>query len=152
MPRIDLPLDAVTLQALCEISHAENVTLVQVIRAAIERDLYRRTRAKRANRTDERLVAPIRALLAQDFAQSANWPELIKRLEAKGFALQEAGAGLALVQLPNNRRVAKASDLGASYGQLMRRFRAPFPGHRHTYLFDRVLREGMHCDHTHRAV
>ncbi|MFA8386707.1 MAG: hypothetical protein ACEPO2_13870 [Pelagibaca sp.] len=88
-------------------------------------------------RPDEQLIAPLRALLADDFAYATTWGDLQARLRIKGYALREAGAGLALVVLPENRCVAKASDLGYSYSRLMRRLKAPFPGHAHSYLFSR---------------
>ena len=129
------PIDPETYRALRRIAEREDSDIPALIRDAIRRDLYRRTRAKKAERPDERLIAPLRALLADDFAYATGWRDLQARLEVKGYALREAGAGLALIQLSGNRRVAKASDLGYSYSRLMRRFRAPFPGHSHRYLF-----------------
>lgn len=135
MPDVICPLDSQTYLALIQIADDEKSDIASVIRDAIRRDLFRRTRAKKAVRPDERLVAPLRALLAEDFAYAVSWSDLQSRLRAKGYALREAGAGLALVRLPENRRVAKASDLGYSYSRLMRRLNAPFPGHSHRYLF-----------------
>ncbi|MEQ9261420.1 MAG: hypothetical protein RIG84_20220 [Roseovarius sp.] len=137
MPEIRLPLAAETLSALDRIAREERSDVGAVIRAAVQRDLYRRTRAKKAVRPDERLIAPLRALLADDLAYARDWPDLQSRLQAKGYALREAGAGLILVRYPAGDRLAKASDLGYSYSRLMRRFKAPFPGHGHAYLFDR---------------
>ena len=136
---IDLicPVDSQTYHALTQIADAEGSSLPDIIRDAIRRDLFRRTRARKAVRPDEQLVAPLRALLADDFAYAAGWDDLQTRLRRKGYGLREAGAGLALIQLSGNRRIAKASDLGYSYSRLMRRFHAPFPGHSHTYLFTR---------------
>lgn len=135
MPDVICPIDSQTYLALTHIALAENSNVPALIRDAIRRDLFRRTRAKKAVWTDERLIAPLRVLLAEDFAHAETWPDLQSRLRAKGYALREAGAGLALVRLPDNRRVAKASDLGYSYSRLMRRLNAPFPGHSHAYFF-----------------
>jgi hypothetical protein len=137
MPDVICPIDSQTYLALMNIAGDENSDIPSLIRDAIRRDLFRRTRAKKAVRPDERLVAPLRALLADDFAYSTGWADLQSRLNRKGYALRAAGAGLALTQLPDNQRVAKASDLGYSYSRLMRRFQAPFPGHSHAYLFTR---------------
>ncbi|MDF0602332.1 hypothetical protein P1J78_16455 [Psychromarinibacter sp. C21-152] len=133
-----LTLDRHVLKALDSAARADGSDPATVIRDAIRRDLYRRSRAKKADRPDERLVAPLRALLADDLAYARDWDDLAARLSAKGYALREAGAGLALFELNGNRRLAKASDLGASYGRLMRRFGAPMPGHSHRYLYDRL--------------
>lgn len=137
MPDVICPIDSQTYLALLQIAVSEDSDIPAVMRDAIRRDLFRRTRAKTAVRPDEQIIAPLRALLADDFAFATGWPDLQSRLGAKGYALREAGAGLALVRLPENRRIAKASDLGYSYSRLMRRFKAPFPGHSHTYLFQR---------------
>lgn len=139
MPDVICPLDSQTYLALMQIADAEHSTIPRIMRDAIRRDLFRRTRAKKAVRPDEQLIAPLRALLAEDLAHATGWTDLQARLRRKGYELREAGAGLALIHLAGNRRVAKASDLGYSYSRLMRRFRAPFPGHSHSYLFDRDI-------------
>ena len=133
-----LTLSPATWQALTQIATQENVPVDTVIAEAIRRDLFRRTRAKKAVRTDERLVAPLRALLASDFAQAETWEDLHLRLRAKGYTLVEAGAGLALCDAQSGQRVCKASDLGNSYGRLMQRFGCTMPGHSHTYLAPRM--------------
>ncbi|MCI5110140.1 MAG: hypothetical protein MRY75_06260 [Marivita sp.] len=68
MPDVICPLDSQTYLALIQIADDEQSDIASVIRDAIRRDLFRRTRAKKAVRPDERLVAPLRALLAEDFA------------------------------------------------------------------------------------
>lgn len=138
MPELVLRLDPDTHAALCRVARDEGCDAADIVRGAIRRDLFRRTRAKKADRPDERLVAPLRALLADDLAYSVNWSDLQARLARKGYALREAGAGLALVRLASGEKLAKASDLGYSYSRLMRRFGAPFPDHAHRYLFDRA--------------
>lgn len=138
MPRISLEITDETLDALREVARSEGWDPGAVVRDAIARDLFRRSRkAKKAPRPDERSIAPLRALLADDFAYALDWGDLQRRLNGKGYALIEAGAGLALVDRDSKSRRAKASDLGYSYSQLLRRFDAPFPGHAHTYLHKR---------------
>ncbi|MEX0284960.1 MAG: hypothetical protein AB3N23_10145 [Paracoccaceae bacterium] len=131
MDLISIDLDPVTQQALHHVAKAEGCSVSDIVRQAINRDLYRRGRAKKADRPDERLVAPLRALLADDLAFSNGWQDLQTRLAKKGYGLRESGGGLILVELPSCARVAKASDLGYSYARLMRRFGVPFPGHKH---------------------
>ena len=129
MTDISLDLAPETLAALKQIARKEGGSVEAIIRDAIRRDMYRRTRAKKAVRPDERLVAPLRALLADDLAYARDWHDLQDRLRVKGYAMREAGGGLILVRHAGGAKVAKASDLGYSYSRLMQRFQAPFPGH-----------------------
>lgn len=138
MQEVTLKLPEAVVAAIREIAGKEDVSPGQVIRAAIERDLYRRSRARKADRPDERLVAPLRALLADDFAYAKGWDDLQRRLRAKGVELREAGGGLALHAFPEGRRLCKGSDLGHGYAALMRKFRAGFPGHAHAYMARRI--------------
>ena len=131
MEHAQLKLSNEMLSALRAWAQKEDVTVGQIIRDAIARDLRRREKAKTPNRADERLVAPLRALLADDLAYAENWADLSRRLASKGFELREAGGGLALHRLSDGSRLCKASELGYAYRTLMRRFMAPFPGHRH---------------------
>ncbi|VDC25267.1 hypothetical protein [Pseudogemmobacter humi] len=134
-----LKLPEPTVLALRRIAVDEDASIGQIIREAIARDLSRRARAKTSVRTDERLVAPLRALLADDFAYAAGWSDLLLRLRRKGFRLEEAGGGLILVGAEGGARFCKASELGYSYAALLRRFDAPFPaGHRHASALDRI--------------
>lgn len=136
--RISFEVDRVTLEALRHVAAHEGENVGDMLRQAVARDLHRRNRAKKTVRSDERLVAPLRALLADDLAFAKGWDDLQARLRLKGYALREAGGGLILVRHPSGERLAKASDLGYSYSRLMRRFNAPFPGHAHSWLFERM--------------
>jgi hypothetical protein len=136
MEHLSLQIDSDTHAALSRIAREETSDIATLVKAAIKRDLFRRSKAKKAVRTDERLVAPLRALLADDLAFAQNWNELQARLQRKGYVLREAGGGLALHRHPTGEKLAKASDLGYSYSRLLRRFQAPFPGHSHAYLFE----------------
>ena len=109
---VTIKLPAVTLVALQEIAGAEDVLIGHIIRDAIERDLRRRQSAKTPVRADERLVASLRALLADDFAYAENWADLFSRLRAKGFDLAESGGGLILTEHPSGQRLCKGSELG----------------------------------------
>ena len=109
MERI-IDLAPATWAALDAIARHDGVAVAALLREAVDRDLYRRSRAKRAARPDERLVAPLRALLADDLAFAAGWGDLNRRLRRKGYALIESGGGVALVDAPGGRRVCKGSD------------------------------------------
>ncbi|MFN3970004.1 MAG: hypothetical protein ACK4L4_01350 [Gemmobacter sp.] len=128
-----------TWAALEKVARETDQTVGAILREAVERDLRRRAPAKTPVRADERLVAPLRALLAEDLAFSTGWNDLSQRLAAKGFVLREAGGGLVLHRLADDARLCKGSELGYSYTALMKRFGRPFPGHRHARVFDRAL-------------
>jgi hypothetical protein len=121
-----------TWAALAQIAGAEDVTVGQIIRDAIARDLSRREKAKTPVRADERLVAPLRALLADDFAYARDWSDLQARLAGKGYRISEAGGGLILQDRASGARICKGSELGYSYTTLLKRFDCVFPGHSHT--------------------
>lgn len=127
---VTLQIDPVMLQALSEIALSEDQTIGQIVREALKRDLQRRHKAKTSVRADERLVAPLRALLADDLAYAKSWSDLQDKLSAKGYVLREAGGGLILCARKDMQRLCKASELGYSHAKLVQRFEHPFPGHR----------------------
>ena len=124
------------------LARERDITLGQLVRDLLAREIGRSCAARPPVRADERLVAPLRARLAGDLAHARGWDDLQARLRSKGFTLREAGGGLALHEWPDDRRLCKASELGFAYSRLMQRFGAPFPGHSHRSLADRVLRGG----------
>ena len=135
---ITLRLSPATVEALRALALADDVSVGQIVRDAIHRDLARREKAKTPVRADERLVAPLRALLANDFAYARNWLDILTRLRDKGYRLAESGGGLILLDHASGARLCKGSELGYSYSLLLRKFNAPFPGHAHKLLLARV--------------
>ena len=133
-----LKLPEPTLLALQQIAATEDISVGTLVRNAIAREMSRREKAKTPIRADERLVAPLRALLADDFAYAGSWTDLGHRLQRKGFALAESGGGLILLSQGTGERLCKASELGYSFAALLRKFDAPFPaGHRHATSLNR---------------
>jgi hypothetical protein len=153
MPRLDLWIDDATDAALRQIAAQEGGDPTSLIRDAIRRDLFRRTRAKKAVRPDERLIAPLRALLAKDFAYARDWPDLQARLAAKGYTLREAGAGLALHCRDSGEKRAKEE---AEAQQVCEddpgedRVRDRIPGKRHAAPDHEGAQSGARgaCEHT----
>jgi hypothetical protein len=134
-----LKLPEATLAALKRVAAKEDVSVGTIVRDAINRDLTRREKAKTPIRADERLVAPLRALLADDFAYARDWTDLLGRLRQKGYRLSESGGGLIILSHETGQRLCKASELGYSFSALLRKFDAPFPaGHRHAAVLHRV--------------
>ena len=107
-----------------------DITVGQLVRDLLAREIARGRPARLPARADERLVAPLRARLAPHLAAARDWPDLARRLRAEGFALHEAGGGLALHDWPGGRRLCKASELGFSHRRLAERIGCSFPGHR----------------------
>ena len=120
-------------------AYQRDISVGQVIRDFLAKEISRTRQAKPPVRADEQLVTPLRARLADDLAHATSWSDLTGRLAQKGYALRAAGCGLVLHRLPGDQRICKASELGFSYSRLMRRFRAPLAGHSHTWLAERVL-------------
>lgn len=129
-----ISLAPATWAALEQIAQQERCTVTEILRDAVHRDLYRRQRAKKADKPDERLIAPLRALLADDFAYSKDWGDLFRRLMHKGFRLVESGPGLILADHRDGRKLCKASDLGYSHSRLASRFGSAFPAHAHGHV------------------
>lgn len=125
--------------AALRIAESRDISVGQLLRDLLSKEISRTLNAKPPVRVDERLVAPLRARLAPDLAHAANWDDLQTRLHKKGYVLRIAGGGLALHEYPSDRRICKASELGFSYSRLMRRFAAPFPNHPHHWLTDKML-------------
>ena len=133
-----LRLDPAVWSVLERIASDDDVSVGQIIRDAVNRDIRRRAEAKTPVRADERLVAPLRALLAGDFAYARNWGDLQSRLYDKGYRLAESGGGLILQARATGDRICKASELGYSYSALLRRFDCVFPGHAHSAPLRRI--------------
>ena len=137
--RIEILLHDDLHHAARALADRRDISMGQLVRDLLAREITRARNAKPPVRADERLLAPLRARLADDLAHAQDWSDLDRRLNARGYALRAAGGGLALHAHPGGRRLCKASELGFSYARLMRRFNAPFPGHSHTWLAERML-------------
>lgn len=137
--RIDILMHPEMARAARRLAAERDISMGQLMRDMLAKEISRARNAKPPVRADERLVAPLRARLAGDLAQATGWGDLDRRLRAKGYVLRAAGGGLALHDWPADRRICKASELGFSYARLMRRFGAPFPGHPHVWLAERML-------------
>lgn len=109
----------------------QDVTIGHLVRQLLKKEVDRRLNAKTSNRTDERLVAALQALLARDMAEALSWQDLAERLRRHGYELRPAGGGLTLHKCSCGTRVCKASELGFAYRSLVKRFEAAMPGHPH---------------------
>lgn len=139
MESIKIQLGNPLREAAINLAAQQDISLGQLIRTALSKEIARANNAKPPVRADEQLIAPLRARLANDLAYAENWSDLQNRLKHKGYVFRVAGGGLALHDWPKDRRICKASELGFSYSKLMRRFGMPFPNHPHQWLADRML-------------
>ena len=133
-----LYLDPVTWALLEHCAAEDQTSVARLLHDVMVREARRRSPAKTSVRADERLVAPLRALLADDFAYAKHWDDLQSRLQGKGYYLAESGGGLIMLSCETCQRVCKASELGYSYSALLRRFDCVFPGHTHTAPLRRI--------------
>jgi hypothetical protein len=139
---IKLPEDLVT--RLHRVAADDDVSVGQIVRAAIEQAFLRRDSLSHVPRTADTLLAPIRAQLRADFIEAKGWGDLRTRLIAKRYILRESGAGLALHDAISGRFLCSTSELGFGYLALMRQFEAPFPGHSQTELLERIKAMPVH--------
>ena len=132
-----ISLAPATWAALDLIASGERMPVGDLIRDAVHRELYRRQRAKKADKPDERLIAPLRALLADDFAYASGWDDLLQRLMRKGYRLVESGPGLIIASHQTGAKICKASDLGYSHARLANLLGSPFPVHANGHVIAR---------------
>lgn len=103
---------------------------------AVLRDLVRlevkRVNSRKARRnevSDERLLVRLRLLVAEALAVSENWGQLQWALGERGLKFTPSGGGLILTDLATGATLAKSSQVGPAYLDLVRRFGNGFPGH-----------------------
>jgi hypothetical protein len=78
---------------------------------------------------DERLLVRLRLLVAEALAVSENWGQLQRALGERGLKFEPSGGGLVLTDLATGATLAKSSQVGLAYLDLVRPFGTGFPGH-----------------------
>ncbi|MEO0371709.1 MAG: hypothetical protein AAF231_09665 [Pseudomonadota bacterium] len=139
MEWVDVKLKSELADAARMLAQERGVTVSQLLRDLVTREIGMTHRAQPAETSQEQLVHALRDRLLPDFTQARSWSDLTARLKSKGYCLVVAGVGLALHSRDSGRRVCKASDLGFAYRQLIKQMGEPFPGHPHACLAQRVL-------------
>lgn len=129
------------------IAAVDDVSIGQLVRTAIERDLRRRASLAPRPRAAEHILATVRSKVVGDFEQAGDWAELKVRLAEQGYSLREAGGGLALHEIVTGRFLCRTSEIGFGYPGLIRRFGKPFPGHCHTWLLDKIREVPVYTRH-----
>lgn len=129
--------------ALEELAVETDMSIGQLVREALQRFL------------DEVWSQPHEVTVASSAAQSVpescreavsaalpvakDWQTMQAILATHGCEYRAHGGGLAVFDTADGRYLCKASAVGPGYSMLIKRFRAPFPGHPHSWLADRIL-------------
>ena len=79
MERIEMKMSKDMLVVAGQIAAERDITIGQLVRDLVAKEIERRKNSRPPNRADETLVAPLRARLAEDFAAA-------KKLQAKEFS------------------------------------------------------------------
>lgn len=90
--------------------------------------------------TDERDLEQVRSVVQEALAVSRCWRDFKEQLAHVGLEYYECGGGLAVRRISTKKKICKASLAGPAYSRLIARFKAPFPGHSHAWLANRVLK------------
>jgi len=138
MESVSFKLPSAMIARLEDLAQGDDVSVGQVIRAAVEREFRRRDALNTPPRVEHRLLAPLRCRVLEDFEAAHDWSDLRERLMAKGYTLRESGGGLALHEAISGRFLCRTSEIGFGYPALRTRFSQPFPGHSHAWLLDRI--------------
>ena len=114
--------------ALCrDRDETSGAVLRDLLRLEVKRHDSRK--ARRNGVPDERLLVRLRLLVAEALAVSESWGHLQSALRERGLRYVPAGGGLVLTDLATGRTLAKGSQVGPAYLDLVRRFGTGFPGH-----------------------
>jgi hypothetical protein len=114
--------------ALCrERDETPGAVLRDLVRLEVKRWAARQARSDEV--IDERLLVRLRLLVAEALARSESWGQLQEALGDRGLRFRPSGGGLILADLATGEALAKSSLVGPPYLDLVRRFRAGFPGH-----------------------
>jgi hypothetical protein len=101
--------------------------LRDLLRLEVKRHDARKARSDEV--IDEQLLVRLRLLVAEALARSESWGQLQAALGGHGLRFRPSGGGLILDDLATGEALAKSSQVGPPYLDLVRRFRSGFPGH-----------------------
>ncbi|MGL4236731.1 hypothetical protein [Tabrizicola sp.] len=114
--------------ALCRAQdETPGAVLRDLVRLEVKRHESRKARSDEV--IDERLLVRLRLLVAEALAEADGWSSLQSALRHRGLRFVPSGGGLTLTDIATSRSLAKSSQVGPAYLDLVRRFSAGFPGH-----------------------
>ncbi|WP_295532588.1 CopG family transcriptional regulator [uncultured Thioclava sp.] len=122
---IRLPVDLIAL--IEHEAHARDTSPAQVIRHALRVGL---TPLAEPEDDPLPLALPEMRALQEALDQAQGWIDLQIRLRSAGLVLRAGGADqrLGLHEWPSDRFIIALEEIGPSLGELVLRYRAPFPG------------------------
>jgi hypothetical protein len=114
--------------ALCrDRDETPGAVLRDLVRLEVQRCERRKARSDEV--IDERLLVRLRLLVAESLVEADDWAGLQAALRSRGLRYEPAGGGLNLLDAESGKPLAKSSEVGPAYLDLVRRFGAGFPGH-----------------------
>jgi len=133
--------------ALEELAVETDMSVGQLVREALQRflaEVWAHTGEEQNVDTstpspDDSVLERCRQAVRQALSLASDWKTMQGILATNGYEYRALGGGLTMFDTTDGRYLCKASDVGPGYSKLIKRFRAPFPGHPHTWLADRVL-------------
>ena len=114
-----------TLDALQAKAHRDGVAPGAIIRTALARSLKDRQAGAKSKPTDPILIRALRTLVAKDLEAARSWSDLEARLSNRGYTLRTDRGALLILGKDTGEVVCQATDIGTSYGALIRRFDGP---------------------------
>jgi hypothetical protein len=81
----------------------------------------------------------LRQVIEKTLCGASSWNDIQDRLAEYGVEYYPRGGGLAIRGAKGGAHICKASDVGPGYSALISKIRAPFPGHSHHWISDRIL-------------
>ena len=125
------PCDVALWRRFSDACLARDETPGAVLRDLIRLEVKRHEghKARKDEVIDEQLLVRLRLLVAKALVEADSWSDLQSALIRCGLRFIPAGGGLNLIDHASGKPLAKASQIGPAYLDLVRRFRAGFPGH-----------------------
>ncbi len=136
---VKLPQEA--LEAIEQIARAEDITVGQFLRMAMNNELKKRHGSANYFDADPDFLEPIIELLGPVFDAASGWHGLQSQLRPFGYEVAERRGELVLLASNKDSIKCSLSELGYPYRRLLQKFKTPFPGHSHAWLARLALDE-----------
>ncbi len=118
------PCDPQLWQRFLLACHSRDETPGSVLRDLVRLEVRRveRRTARSDEVIDEQLLVRLRLLVAESLVHARSWEQMQAALHLRGLAYVAAGGGLNLIDPETGEVLCKASQVGPSYSDLVRRF------------------------------
>jgi hypothetical protein len=144
---VNIRMSLAMRDALEELAVETDMSIGQLVREALHRFLgeFWSDAGEKQNgeasmpSPNDQVLERCRQAVTQALSVANDWKTMQDTLASRGCEYRALGGGLAMFDTSDGSYLCKASSVGPGYSKLIKRFRAPFPGHPHTWLADRVL-------------